>query len=272
MQGTPNNTPRISVVIPSFNQRSFLTQAIESVLGQQGAFGLEVWVIDGGSTDGSVALLMQYGDRVRWVSERDEGQSDALNKGFARVTGDIVGWLNSDDLYRPGALGAVADAFSRHPETEWLHGRTDIIDAQGIEHRSWVSLYKDWRCRHYSYRQLLTENFIQPNAVFWRKRLGERVGGVRTDLHLAMDYDLWLRFAKESEPLFLDRSLACFRWYSTSKSGSRYIEQFREARRIAREREPDWRWVHRVGALKATLATGCYLTSDWLQRRGVKGS
>lgn len=256
----------ISVVIPSFNQARFLALALRSVLGQEGGFGLEVWVIDGGSTDGSVDLLRSYGDRVRWVSEPDGGQSDALNKGFRLATGDVVGWLNSDDLYQPGALGAVARAFRDHPEVEWVHGRAEVIDSAGRPCRRWVSWYKRWRCRSYSYARLLTENFVQPNTVFWRRELMARVGGVDPGLHLAMDYDLWLRFARAGDPLYLDAPLACFRWYPVSKSGSRYVEQFREARAIAARYEPGRAWTRRYGALKAGLAVGCYKAADLAAR------
>jgi glycosyltransferase involved in cell wall biosynthesis len=255
---------RISVVIPSFNQAGYLRLALESVLGQVGEFDLEVLVIDGASTDGTIDVLRSYGNRVRWVCERDDGQSDALNKGFGLATGDVVGWLNSDDLYQPGALSAVARAFRDNPRLEWVHGRTDVIDASGRVCRRWVSAYKRWRCRAYSYRRLLTENFIQPNTVFWRRELMARVGGVDRGLHLAMDYDLWIRFARSSPPEYLDAPIACFRWYATSKSGSRYVEAFREARAIARRYEPGWRWPHWYGALKAALAIGCYKAADLL--------
>lgn len=265
----PQHPLRISIVIPSFNHVGYLRTALESVLGQAGEFETEVWVVDGGSTDGTVGLLQSYGSRVRWVSEPDRGQSDALNKGFRLVTGDVVGWLNSDDLYQPGALAAVAQAFRRHPAVEWVHGRADVIDTAGRVCRRWVSAYKRYRCRAYSYSRLLTENFVQPNTVFWRRTLTDRVGGVDPSLHLAMDYDLWLRFARSSAPLYIDSPLACFRWYPASKSGSRYVEQFREARAIARRYEPGRQWAHRSGVLKAGLAIACYKLSDLLARSSL---
>ncbi|HEY1188989.1 MAG TPA: glycosyltransferase family 2 protein, partial [Gemmata sp.] len=213
-------------MIPSLNQAQFLRLALESALAQVGEFDLEVLVIDGGSTDETVELLRSYSDRVRWVSEPDGGQSDALNKGFRLATGDVLGWLNSDDLYQPGALAAVASAFRAFPSVEWVHGQTEVIDTAGRVRRRWVTAYKRWYCRRYSYRRLLTDNFVQPNSVFWRRGLTERVGGVDPDHHVSMDYDLWLRFARSSPPLYLDVPVACFRWYPTSKSGSRYPQQF----------------------------------------------
>lgn len=253
---------RISVIIPSLNHARFLRLALTSVLTQVGDFDLEVLVIDGGSTDETVPLLQSYGDSVRWVSEPDGGQSNALNKGFRLATGDVLGWLNSDDLYQPGALDAVADAFRNFPKVEWVHGRAEVIDIAGCVYRRWVSAYKRCQCKRYSYQRLLTENFIQPNTVFWRRKLVDRVGGVDPSLHLAMDYDLWLRFARSSAPLYLDSPIACFRWYPTSKSGSRFTRQFWEARLIAQRHEPDWRWTHRYGMLKALLAIGCYSAAD----------
>lgn len=257
---------RISVVIPSLNHARFLSLALTSALEQTGPFDLEVLVIDGGSTDGTVELLRSYGDRIRWVSEPDGGQSDALNKGFRLATGDVLGWLNSDDLYQPGALAAVAGAFQQFPQVEWVHGQTEVIDAAGRVRRRWVTAYKRWYCRRYSYRRLLTDNFVQPNSVFWRRELTERVGVADPDLHLSMDYDLWLRFARSSPPLYLDVPIACFRWYPTSKSGAHYPQQFREVRSIARWYEPDWHWTHRYAILKAKLAIGCYRAADLFSR------
>src|SRR4051812_39375084 len=119
---------RISIVTPSYNQGAFIGRTIDSILSQQGDFELDYRVIDGGSTDGTVEVLRSYGDRLTWISEPDKGQVDAINKGLAAVTGDVIGWINSDDLLLPGALAKVAAAFRAQPETEWVHGRCVIID------------------------------------------------------------------------------------------------------------------------------------------------
>src|SRR5262249_45945988 len=119
---------RISLVTPSYNQAPFIRRTIDSVLAQRGDFELDYKVIDGRSTDGTLEILKSYGDRLAWISEPDRGQVDAINRGLRGVTGDIVGWLNSDDVLLPDALARVADAFARNPDAEWLHGRCVIID------------------------------------------------------------------------------------------------------------------------------------------------
>lgn len=219
---------RISIVTPSFNQAQYLARTLDSVLSQKGDFTLEYRVIDGGSSDGSVDILRAYGDRVHWISERDNGQVDAINKGLRAVSGDIVGWVNSDDVLLPGALDAVTRAFREHPEAEWLHGRCEIIDADDRPVRRWVSLYKHFRAQRYSFESLITENYVSQMTTFWRRRVHDEIGYLDEQLHFAFDYDLWLRLARRGAPLYLEQKLACFRWYATSKSGAHFGRQFRE--------------------------------------------
>ncbi|MBT8486378.1 MAG: glycosyltransferase, partial [Phycisphaerae bacterium] len=120
---------KFSIVMPSYNQAPFLAQSLRSVLDQEGNFELQLIVVDGGSTDGSIGILESVDDeRVEWTSERDEGQANAINKGMGRAHGDVVAWLNSDDAYPPGALQAVADAFSSESDPDWVVGRCEIVD------------------------------------------------------------------------------------------------------------------------------------------------
>jgi glycosyltransferase involved in cell wall biosynthesis len=249
---------RFSIVTPSFNHCEFLERTVQSVLNQEGDFDLEYLVMDGGSTDDTPRILKKYEDRLTWRSEPDRGQSDAINKGLRRATGDIVGWINSDDVLLPGALSRVAEVFRQRPEVAWVHGCCRIIDAHDRAIRRWVSAYKDWRSRHYSYSRLLTENFISQMTVFWRRELLDQVGYLDATLHLAMDYDLWLRFARRSDPAYLPEPIACFRWYPTSKSGAGFSEQFKIERMIARKNAPDRHWLHRLKWLKTAQATLLY--------------
>ncbi len=223
---------RISLVTPSLNQGQFLERTIQSVLAQTGDFELEYLVLDGGSTDESLAILRRYEGRLRWWSERDRGQADAINKGFRRTTGEVVGWLNSDDVLAPGALAHVAAVFQGRPDAQWLHGRCDIIDAADRVIRRPVTAYKDWCCRHYSYRRLLTVNFISQMAVFWRRALFERLGYLDDSLHHVFDYDLWLRLGKHWDPVYVPAPLARFRWHHASKSGSDFANQLAEAHAV----------------------------------------
>jgi glycosyltransferase involved in cell wall biosynthesis len=226
---------RISIITPSFNQRNYLQQTMRSVLSQSGEFNLTWHVIDGGSIDGTVSFLKTVEDpRVRWISEPDRGQSHGVNKGIEQARGaDVLGWLNSDDLYADGALAAVAEAFN-DASVQWLVGRYQIIDADGELIRSSIARYKDRFLDHYSYRKLLRENFIAQPAVFWRRTFGDAVGGLDESLHYTMDYDLWLRMGKRADPRILDRVLAQFRIHTGSKSGQVNREQFDEGYRVAR--------------------------------------
>jgi glycosyltransferase involved in cell wall biosynthesis len=226
---------RISIITPSYNQGRFIERTIESVLAQRGPFELEYLVLDGGSEDGTLEILRKYKGRLRWESAPDKGQIDAINKGLRRATGDIVGWLNSDDVLAPGALEKVAEAFTRRPEIEWVHGRCEIIDADDRVIRKAVSAYKHWLCRRYSYQRLLTENFISQMTVFWRRAILAETGLLDTNLSLAFDYDLWLRFGKRGDPLYIPDRVAFFRWYETSKSGANFIAQFAEDFAVARK-------------------------------------
>jgi glycosyltransferase involved in cell wall biosynthesis len=218
-EGSSIMLPRISVVTPSFNQGPFIERTIRSVL-DQGYPNLEYIIIDGGSTDETVSIIRRYADRLAyWVSEPDRGQTHAINKGMAVATGDIVAYLNSDDYYLPGAFNAVGRYAVNHPECDILHGKCDIVDVSGTFIRSQVGRIND-----------LTEgldlwdvwwggrNFVQPE-VFWTRRVAERVGQFREDLHWVMDYDYWARILQAGGKVgFIDESLAAFRIHPQQKS------------------------------------------------------
>lgn len=249
---------KISIVVPSFNHAGFLEQTLGSILGQQGAFELETTVVDGGSTDGSVQILESIEDpRLTWTSRSDEGQSDAINQGLSRVAGEIVAWLNSDDLYEPGTLEAVARAFETEPGKIWLTGSCIIVDAEGCEIRQAVRRYKERQHARYTYDRLLRENFICQPATFWRRSAIEQVGLLDRELHWAMDYDLWLRLGRLSDPIILDRPLARFRLHATSKSGNFDRRQFDEDLAVALRYMPPGRGrrlVRRLHTEKIVLA------------------
>ncbi|MDN3920476.1 glycosyltransferase family 2 protein [Roseateles violae] len=225
--------PRISIVTPSFNQAPFIENTLRSVLEQQGDFELEYRVLDGGSTDGTLDILRRYEGRLHWSSGPDKGQVDAINKGLRAARGDIVGWVNSDDVLAPGALAKVAAAFAARPEAEWLHGRCEIIDADDRPIRRWISRYKHARAQRHSLENLLTENYVSQMTTFWRRRVHGEIGYLDESLKLAFDYEFWLRLAKRGAPIYLEDQLASFRWYETSKSGAQYDRQFAEDMAIA---------------------------------------
>lgn len=204
--------PRISLVTCSYQQGRFLPATMRSVL-EQGYEALEYIVVDGGSRDGSVdTIRSQAGQLAWWVSEPDRGQTDALIKGFARSTGEIQGWLCSDDLLMPGALETVGRYFAAHPEVDWVFGDALWIDADGRALRTKKEM--PWSRTVF----LFDHNYLAQPSVFWRRSLYERVGGLQREWNLAMDADLWLRFARASRPRHLAQYLSCMRYYPEQKT------------------------------------------------------
>lgn len=228
---------KISVITPSYNQAAFLEQTIRSVL-DQGIEGLEYIVIDGGSTDGALDILRSFEGRIKWISEPDEGLADAVNKGIRMATGEIIGWLNSDDLYHPGAFQRVIDYFEENPGCMWLYGKCSIIDTKGRERWKGVTWYKNISLKSFSYRRLLAENYISQPAVFFRKGLIKQAGLLDTSLRYAMDYDLWCRFGALYPAHVIPHYLAAFRRHQTSKSENDFREQFLEQYQVAKRYNP----------------------------------
>ena len=204
----------ISIVTPSYNQGRFIEKTIKSVLSQD-IQDMEYWVVDGGSTDGTLRILQQYDDRLNWVSEKDAGQTDAVNKGIRFSDGDIIGWLNSDDIYYPGALAAVRNYFVQHPEVQILYGDADHIDETD-------GLIEPYPTEEWNYDRLLETCFICQPAVFFRRSLVEQVGELSTILQYCMDYEYWLRIGKITAMAHLPIRLAGSRLYPETKTlGSR---------------------------------------------------
>lgn len=247
--------PSISVVMPSFNSEQFIRQAIDSVLNQRYP-RLELLVMDGGSNDGTVNILKEYGNSIRWVSRKDRGQSDAINQGLKAACGEIVAWLNSDDLYEPSSLHIVGRHFAGHPDSLWAFGFCSVIDEKGNEIRNFVSRYKEFRMRRYTFSAHLTENFIPQMGVFFRKKALSLTGYLDETLYWAMDYDLWLRLGKISRPNLIDVRIAKFRMYPATKSVSGFRKGFREDLSVAtRYAENDFRilFLHRFHNAKIVL-------------------
>jgi glycosyltransferase involved in cell wall biosynthesis len=233
-------------------------RTLESVLSQQGDFDLEYLVQDGGSSDGTLEILERHKDRISLVVERDKGQADAVNRALRRARGEIVGWVNSDDLLRPGAVQAVVDAFRAAPSALWLHGRCDIVDENDRPIRRPVAAYKDFRARRHRTDRLLVENYVSQMTVFWRRSLQDRVGLLDPSLRYTFDYDLWLRFAAVAPPVYLPRTLAAFRWRTASKSGSSFEAQFAEDWEVFLRHAPDDRWLRLRKRLRTAQILAVY--------------
>jgi glycosyltransferase involved in cell wall biosynthesis len=206
--------PAISIVTPSFNQAKFIERTIRSVLDQEiGA--LEYFIADGGSIDGTLEVIRKYDDRLSYVSEKDNGQAAAVNKGIHATTGDIIGWLNSDDIYYPGTLSTVVDYFARHPETEVVYGEANHIDENDAVLEPYYA--EDW-----NYERLKEVCFLCQPAVFFRRRIVDEAGLLDEALHYCMDYDYWLRLGKRTPFARIRKGFAGSRMYRENKTlGSR---------------------------------------------------
>ncbi len=218
---------RISVLIPAFNAGSYLRQALSSAL-EQVPPPHEVIVRDGGSTDQTLDILRSFGDRVTWVSGRDRGQADALNKALARASGDVVVWLNADDLILPGALAAAADAFAEDRELAFAYGDFDIIDGAG-------ALVRTYRSSAYSWRRVYSRGcYIFSGSLFIRRQHLEAIGGFDPSLRGCMDFDLLLRLDTVGRSIHLGRTIGQFRMHGASKSSTIGLVFLREAFRVRR--------------------------------------
>ena len=222
-----------SIVTPCLNAEATIAEALGSVRAQ-GHPHVEHIVVDGGSTDGTMDIV-RAAEGVRFISEPDRGLSDAMNKGIRLARNDVVGWLNADDLYLPGALERVAAGFEGRPDALWATGRCLIIDAEGNEIRKGVTRYKDALLRRWSFPLFLTQNFISSPATFVRREALLDVGGFDERFRYSMDYDVWLKLGKRSKPVVIDAPLACFRMAGDSLSMTGFEKQFAEHEQNARE-------------------------------------
>jgi glycosyltransferase involved in cell wall biosynthesis len=222
--------PRISVVTPSLDQGAFIEETIRSVL-LQGYPDLEHVVIDGGSSDESVAIIRKYERFLAyWVSEPDRGQSHALNKGFARATGDVLCWLNSDDHYLPGTLRLVGERLTDPARSCALVGHCLRLHEDGSPPFLLEGRYEDRR----RLLEFWKGYFIHQPAVFWRREVAEKVGPVNEDLELIMDFDYWARMSRHCRFESVDRVLARTRYHDKAKTSDLYVRYHEDLRRYAR--------------------------------------
>ena len=220
--------PTIALVTPSLNQGRFIRSAIQSVLAQEYS-GLEYLVMDGGSIDDSCEVTSEFEPLLTLIREKDEGQSDAINKGFSRVSGEIIGWLNADDYYAPGTLEKIATVFAEHPEVGLVYGHAEYVDEVG------QPLGPAAQIEPFDLDRLLTiGNFIVQPSAFFRRSAFEAVGGLRKDLHWSMDYDLWIRLGKRYRVLHIPETLAYVRCYAGTKTALGGRRRFAEVEQVIR--------------------------------------
>ena len=205
-------TPKVSIVMPSYNQGQFLEASIRSVL-KQSYPNIEYIAVDGGSKDDSPAILQKYQQHFAWwVSEKDKGHADALNKGFAHATGEILAWLNSDDIYLPNAVTEAVGILQEHPEVGMVYADADLIDNSG-------ATVGQFAARQTDYRRLLRGSVHIPQATtFFRADLWRQVGPLDLSLFFSFDYDLWVKLAKVSRLLYVPKRWAQFRIHDDGKT------------------------------------------------------
>lgn len=255
---------KISIVVPSYNHAQYLPATLDSLLGQRGISPeqREIIVIDGGSKDGTFEILKKYDHHLtKWVSEKDSGQTNALNKGFSMASGDILGWLCSDDLLEPYTLSEVFDVFKNHPERQWLYGDAELIDRNGKFLRWKKEIPFSWFVWTYDH------NYLPQPSTFWRRTVFDAVGRMDESFNLAMDADLWARLAQKGKPLHVRRLWSKMRIYEEQKTQRLRIESLNEDRiirnRVAIYPTSDLAYslmkpFARVTRISWKLATGCY--------------
>ncbi|MGQ0604260.1 MAG: glycosyltransferase family 2 protein [Anaerolineales bacterium] len=248
-----SSVARFSIVTPSYNQAAYIGETIESVLSQAGEFEIEYFIMDGGSTDGSVEIIKSYAERLArgeyplrcvratlvWVSQKDKGQSDAINRGLQRATGEVASYINSDDAFCDEAFARVLQGFAARPEADIIYGDGDVIGAAGELQWEWLSRpYDHGVMTSYHFWWNDFTNYIMQQATFWRRSVMERIGYFDENFHYAMDAEYWIRAGHHGLHLHhLPHKLGRFRLIAGTKSLSSptvfwgdYLEIFRRYR------------------------------------------
>ncbi len=238
---------KFSIVTPCFNAERWIAETIESIFSQEGDFSIEYIIRDGGSTDNTIEIIKKYEETLKhgdypircknislsWVSEKDAGMYDAINKGFATATGDVYAYINADDLYLPGALRSIAQTFEAFPKIEWLKGTSGQIDEDSalVRHGKCFLYDQVWLARGIYGMQAY---FVEQDSVFWRAGLWKKISAIPTSYRVAGDYWLWTQFAKFAPLWSLNVEVSMFR--KSSAQQSKQIAKYKAEQRDIQSR------------------------------------
>lgn len=244
---------KVSIVTPSFNQGKFIERTLQSVASQSGA-EIEHVVFDGGSTDNTIEILKDFSPPVRWVSRQDGGQANAVNQGILATGGEIIGWLNSDDIYYPGAIALVVRYFEAHPDIDLVYGMADHIDIDD-------QAFELYPTEPWDFETLKDRCFISQPALFFRRRVVEKYGLLDESLNYCMDYEFWLRLGmKGARFAYLKEKLAASRMYPENKTMSAKMKVRQEINDMLKQRfgrvPDDWLVGYAIDAVRQRTSKG----------------
>jgi len=256
---------KFAIVTPTFNAPKFIQNTIDSILMQEGDFEIDYIIVDGGSTPENLSVIKAFDEKYKkkkikfkckkfnfhWISEKDNGMYDGISKGFKKVNGDIMCWLNDDDVFLEGALKAVSDTFEKYPEIEWLTGNNNNINEEGkIIQMGMLHLFNQRLIAKGLYGPIL--HYIHQESTFWRTPLYEKSGGLNTSLKLAGDFQLWVKFSQHAKLVSLDYRVACFRIRANQKSSNykAYLNECALFRKYSFIEEGYFWFLHHLGSKK----------------------
>lgn len=231
-------SPKISVVIPSFNKAKYIGQTLDSILNQKYAM-LEVIIQDGGSKDGTLETIKKYAKKypkyIKWESKKDNGQLDAINKGLRKAVGDILTFINADDLYAKNTFKEISHAYMQNPEALWFAGRGSVIDSKGHGIAKPVTWYKNILLTYNLYPLLLITNYLMQPSVFFTKYAYKKFGPFTGTKDFVTEYDLWLKFAGKQMPEIINKNLSEFRIEDSTKTKLMSKKLLREDEKIVKK-------------------------------------
>jgi glycosyltransferase involved in cell wall biosynthesis len=227
---------KISIVVPCYNMEQYIEKTIQSIINQQYP-NLELIIVDGGSTDKTLDILSRYTKYIHLlISEKDEGQYNAINKGLSKATGDVLAWLNADDVYFPWTFEHVSIFFNNYPKQSWISGSTSLMNEKGVINglNDNIITKPNYFVKNGWFRSGLY-GYLQQEGMFWKKELWDKVGGLNENYKLAADFELWTKFSNHSTLVSFGLPLSCFRIRQNSRSNVLRVEYEKEVSLVCKD-------------------------------------